>query len=58
MTTSRFQRMVAISEQEYNQYQQRQMQQITHPLESHATTLFTNYENQGNLANLHARVQL
>lgn len=55
MTSSRFQRMVVIPEQEYNQG--RDMQQITQPLHSHASTLFKTYDQQGSINDPYSRVQ-
>lgn len=55
MSSSRFQRMVAIPEHEYNQ--PRNMEQLLKPLESHTSSLFNTYQQQGNISDLHTRVQ-
>lgn len=54
MASSRFQRMVAIPEHEYNQ--PRNMEQLLKPLESHTSSLFNTYQQQGNISDLHTRV--
>lgn len=55
MASSRFQRMLAIPEHEYNQT--RNMEQLLKPLESHTSSLFNTYQQQGNISDLHTRVQ-
>ena len=52
---SRFQRLVAIPEHEYNH--PKNMEQVTHPLQSQMTSLLTEYQNQGNIHDPYARVQ-
>ena len=52
---SRFQRLVAIPEHEYNH--PKTMEQVTHPLQSQMSSLLTEYQNQGNINDPYTRVQ-
>jgi hypothetical protein len=55
MSSSRFQRMLAVPEHEYTQ--SRNMEQLLKPLETHTSSLFNTYQQQGNINDLHTRVQ-
>lgn len=56
MTSSRYQRMVAIPEQEY--FQSRNMQQVTHPLESEMSSLMSDYNKQDTIQDPYRKVHL
>lgn len=56
MATSRYQRMVAIPEQEY--FQSRNMQQVTHPLESEMSSLMSDYNKQDTIQDPYRKVHL
>lgn len=56
MATSRYQRMVAIPEQEY--YQSKNMQQVMHPLQSEMSSLMADYGQQSTIKDPHRKIHL